>query len=168
MKEIMNCKVVGYTKNSAIVDLKCGIRCYLPSKVISDINIPVNEKVYIGQVLTVTVEHTTTGVLLGHKELLLRKEQFISKHLGESVKARVVFTTNHGCMLELDGNTYCHVSGMCNLIPGTIVWASISMKGWVDIDYVLYDEERSHYPTYKYVNNLKENLDIIQVYELVA
>ena len=168
MKEIMKCKVVGYTKNSAIVDLKCGIRCYLPSKVISDINIPVNEKVYIGQVLTVTVEHTSVGVLLGHKELLLQKEQFISKHLGESVKARVVFTTNHGCMLELDGNTYCHVKGMCNLTTGTIVWASISMKGWVDVDFVLYDEDKCYYPVYNYTISNEKSLRGFDEYKIAA
>ena len=171
MKKIMNCKVVGYTRNSAIVDLENGARCYLPSNVISDVNMSVNEKVFVGQTLIVTVEETLSGLLLGHKELMPRKEQYISEHLGESVKGRVVFTTNHGCMLELNGNTYCHVSGMCNLVPGTIVWASISMKGWVNIDSVLYDEDKCYYPTYEYsFDNLNSFLksDVAYEYNIAA
>lgn len=165
MKKLMECKVVGYTRNSAIVDLEDGVRCYLPSDVISDVKMLVKEKVYVGQKLTVTVEHTLTGIRLGHKE------DYISKHLGESIKARVVFTTNHGCMLELNGNTYCHVNGMCNLLPGTIVWASISMKGWVSIDSVLYDEDKCYYPTYEYsLGNLNSFLksDVTYEYNIAA
>lgn len=150
MKYLMHCNVVGYCRNSAIVELETGKRCYLPSIEISDINIPIDEKVYPGQSLLVTVEPTEGGLRLGHKELMMKKEDFLAAHSGEMVKARVVFTTERGCMLELDGNTYCYTYELCNLRPGVFVWASISPKGRVHIDSVLYEEQKQYYPIYRY------------------
>ena len=150
MKQIKKCKVIGYTGNSAIIEIEGGMRTYLPGYEISDINIPVNQKVFVGQTLIVCVEESLTGTMIRHKSLMVNKEMFLENHLGESMKGRIVLITQKGCMVELAGNVYCYTEGICNVKPGTMVWVSISMSGWTSIDSILYDEDAVNYPTYQY------------------
>ena len=113
MKQLQKAKVIGYSGNSAIVELENGVRTYLPGFALSDVNMPINNKVYVGQVLTVVTEETPEGTTrIGHKELMVDRDTFIHSHLGDMLKARVAFTNEKGCMLEFAGNVYCHIRDM--------------------------------------------------------
>lgn len=151
MKEIMECKVIKYLNEAVKIKLSNGMKGILSSAEISDLSIPIEEKVYIGQVLTVLVEYTANGLKISHKYLLESQDTFFENHLGDMVKARVIYSTRIGCLLELSSNVHYFVKDMCNLKKGTFVWASITMYGKVIIDSVLYDEERNYYPSYKYI-----------------
>lgn len=150
MKEIITCRVIKYLNDAVKVKLSNGKKAVLPNTEISDISIPVDQKVYIGQTLTVRVEYTNCGLILEHKSLLQNHDEFFSEHLGDMVKARVVFSTKSGCMLEFAGNVHYFVKRMCNLQAGATVWASITMFGKVLIDSILYDEELRTYSSYEY------------------
>ena len=167
MIETMTCVVMRYLNDAVEVKLSNGIKGILHSKEITDVSIPVEEKVYVGQTLTVLVEYTSAGLRSDHKSLLEDKDRFFAEHLGDTVKARVVYSTPVGCLVELASNVRYFVKGMCNISKGRMVWVSITMWGKVMIDSILYDEEIYTYPEYKY-NASYANAGVQQDYPKVA
>lgn len=150
MKQLTKCTVIAYLNNAVKVKLGSGQKGILFNNHISDVNIPIEEKVFIGQELYVLVEYKKGILKLFHKELLQNKDSYLEEHLGDMVIGRIVNTTQKGCIVELSGNVHFYVHGMANLKKGLFVWTSITLRGKVQIDSVLYDKDKEYYPNYSY------------------